>query len=129
MTNRRSRQSPAGAHFDQDAVRIGKDQIKLVGESDGCSYLPSPDCGVDRLFGRHPGSRDVGKQRHVRLVELYVREKLSKLRDDRIHQIRMESVRCPDSTSEHPLVLKAILKLAYVLLGPGDHAVTGIVHR
>ena len=70
MTNRRSREVPPGPTSIRTRYRIaqGLDQVRRG--IDGGAYLSRPRGWVGRLLGGHPGSRDVGKQRCVRRVQL-----------------------------------------------------------
>ena len=104
VTHRRCRQGSAGTDLDQDAVRIGQQDVEFVGEPDRCPYLACPRRGIGRLAGGHPGSGDVRQQRYLRLAKRQAGQEAGELRKHRIHQPRMECVRGADPTRDDPLL-------------------------
>ena len=86
VTYRRSRQGSARTDLDQDAERIGKQDIEFIGKPHRCPYLACPRRGIGRLASGHPGSGDVRKHRYLRLTKRQAGQEAGELRNHRIHQ-------------------------------------------
>ncbi len=115
-------QSLAGTDFQKRARPLFEQDREAVRETDSLPQVPAPVSGVRRLRGADPGPGHARNEGNRRRTELDCPHELLEGLEDRLHHLRVESMRSVQPAVRHFLLPELVLEGVENLGGARQHA-------